>query len=94
MPLFGPSPFQAAKELKVSQRQNALDEAEKALNLIPVHPEEQLILTTPAWKLAEKIKNGEWTSLTVVAAFARRCIETHNDINTFTEGFPKSIVLM
>ena len=94
MPLFGPSAFQVAKELKLSQRQKALDEAEKALTQIPVHSEEELILETPAWQLAEKIRNGQWTSLIVVAAFARRCIETHKDINTLTEGTLKLIVLI
>jgi len=88
MPLFGPSFFESTREQKLAQRQSAIDKATAALALIPVHASESEILKSPAWQLAAKIASKDWSALTVVAAFARRCIETHNDLNTLTEGIP------
>lgn len=89
MPLFGPS-FESVRDKKLSQRQATLDKASEQLSSIPVHPQEDSILATPAWQLAEKIKSKEWSSLTVVAAFSRRCIATQNDLNCLTEGSTKT----
>lgn len=86
MPLFGTSFFESTRDQKLAQRQSAIDKATAALALIPVHPSEPEILKSPAYQLAAKIASKDWTALTVVAAFARRCIETHNDLNTLTEG--------
>jgi hypothetical protein len=87
MPLFGPSFFESVRDQKLSQRQAALSKASEKLSSIPIHPQEDVILATPAWQLAEKIKSKEWTSLIVVAAFSRRCIQAQNDLNCLTEGF-------
>ena len=86
MPLFGPSFFESTRDKKLAERQDALDKASKALDKIPIHPNEETILNTPAYQLADKIKSKEYSTLTVVAAFSRRCLETHNDINCLTEG--------
>ena len=86
MPLFGPSQFTSARETKLSQRRSALERASKALTAIPEHPKENLILSTPAQELTQKIRDKEWTSLMVVAAFARRCLATQEDLNCLTEG--------
>ena len=73
---------------KLAQRQSAIDKATAALALIPVDPSEPEILKSPAWQLAAKIASKDWSAVTVVAAFARRSIEAHNDLNTLTEGSP------
>ena len=86
MPLFGPSFFESTRDKKLAERQDALDKASKALDKIPIHPNEETILNTPAYQLADKIKSKEYSTLTVVAAFARRCLETHNETNCLTEG--------
>jgi hypothetical protein len=86
MPLFGPSQYESARELKLSQRQAALDRASEYLSAIPEDAKEELILTTSASQLAAKIRKKEWTSLAVVAAFARRCIATQEELNCLTEG--------
>ena len=88
MPLFGPSFFESTRDKKLADRQDALDKASKALNKIPVHPNEETILNTPAYQLADKIKAKEYPTLAVVAAFARRCVETHNETNCLTESPP------
>ena len=89
MPLFGPSFFESTRDQKLADRQDALDKASKALDTIPVHPNEEAIVNTSAYQLAGKIKAKEYSTLAVVAAFARRCIETHNETNCLTEGpFP------
>jgi len=86
MPLFGPSTFETAREQKLSQRQKALDKAAEVLFQYPFHPKEDALLLSPAYEIAEKIKAKLWTSEEVVVAFARRCLETHHDLNTLTEG--------
>ena len=86
MSFFGPSFFESVKEKKQNERKNAIDRASKILSELPVSPEADTILTAPAWQIAEKIKSREWSSLTVVTTFARRCIEAHNDTNCLTEG--------
>ena len=86
MPLFGPSVFTSTRAQKLAQRQSALGKATKQLSLLPIHPLESEILKTPASQLAANIAAKEYSSLTVVTAFARRALETHNDLNTLTEG--------
>lgn len=86
MPLFGPSAFTSAREKKLSQRQAALDKASEALSGVPVHPQEELICTTSARDLSRKITSKEWSSLTVVAAFARRLLAAQAELNCLTEG--------
>lgn len=88
MPLFGPSSYESVRDKKLSDRQSAIDLASKALSTLPVHPNEDTIITIPARELAEKIKAKEYSTLTVVAAFARRCIATQNELNCLTEGSP------
>src|SRR5436190_3900626 len=85
---FGPSFFESARDKKLSDRQSALDAASEALSKIPIHPEEERILDTPACELADKIKSNKYLALTVVAAFARQCIATHNETNCLTESCP------
>jgi hypothetical protein len=85
MPFFRPS-YKSIRDGKLSTRQNAIDEASKLLSTLPVHPNEESILTCPAFELAEKIKSKEYSSTAVVAAFARRCITAHNELNYLTEG--------
>jgi len=86
MGLFGPSAFEKARDAKLAQRQKALDEAEEELANIPPHPEEEIIAKTPAWQLAENIRDKSYTSLDVVAAFARRCLFAQKETNCLTEG--------
>jgi hypothetical protein len=86
MPLFGPSHFASAKEHKQVQRKNALDKATELISKVPISPEEEIILTTPAWELAQQIKAGRWSSVTVVGAYARRCLTAQNECNCLTEG--------
>jgi hypothetical protein len=86
MPLFGPSVFTSTRAQKLAQRQSALDKATKQLSLLPIHPLEPEILKTPASQLAANIAAKDYSSLTVVTAFARRALETHNDLNALTEG--------
>ena len=87
MPLLGPSYFASARAQKLAQRQSALDKANSQLSLLPTDPLESEILKTPASQLAANIAAKDYSSLTVVSAFARRALETHNDLNTLTEGF-------
>ena len=88
MPLFGPSFYESTRDKKLADRQDALDKASKALDKIPIHPNEEAILNTPAYQLADKIKAKEYSTFIVVAAFARRCVETHNETNCLTESSP------
>ena len=88
MGLFGPSTFEAARDQKLAQRQKALDKAAQVLAEYPSDPKEEVILLTPAYEIAEKIKSKQWTSVEVVVAFARRSLETHDELNTLTEGNP------
>jgi hypothetical protein len=90
MPLFGPSYFESQREIKLTQRQNALDASSEALSSIPIHPNEPEILSTPAYLLSSKIASNEWSSLVVVAAFARQCISVHDETNCLTEGLPSN----
>jgi hypothetical protein len=86
MPLFGPSQFESLREHKQTQRKNALGKARDLISRVPVHSEEETILTTSAWELAEKIKAKRWSSATVVTAYARRCLATQDESNCLTEG--------
>jgi hypothetical protein len=86
MPLFRPSFYSSTRDKKLSQREEALNDASTLLSEIPIDPEEDTILTTPAWSIHEKIKAKEWTSLQVVAAFSRRLITTQKESNCLTES--------
>ena len=86
MPLFGPSSYKSTRDQKLAERQTAIDKASKLLSTLPVHPNEDTILATPAWELAEKIKSKDYSTLEVVTAFARRSIKTHDELNCLTEG--------
>lgn len=86
MPLFGPSYFESAKTRKQTECKNALEKASELLANLPVCAQDDAILAAPAWQIAEKIRSKEWSTLTVVTAFARRCIAAHNDLNCLTES--------
>lgn len=86
MPLFGPSKFVSARDSKLSQRSKALDAATQLLAEIPIHAQEDVIVNTPAYELASKIKAKEWSSHVVVAAFARQCLAAQEKTNCLTEG--------
>jgi hypothetical protein len=86
MPLFGSSLYKSTRDQKLAARQAAIDKASTLLSAIPIHPNEDTILATPAWELAEKVKSKEYSTLAIVAAFSRRCIETHDELNCLTEG--------
>jgi len=86
MPFFGPSFHESVRDKKLSQRQEALDKALGILAEIPVNPEEDVIIATPAHELADKIKSKQWSASTVVAAYARQCVAAHDELNCLTEG--------
>jgi hypothetical protein len=86
MPLFGPSEFESLREHKQKQRKIALEKARDLISHVPVHAEEETILTTPAWELAKQVKATRWSSATVVTAYARRCLAAQDEINCLTEG--------
>jgi hypothetical protein len=86
MPLFGPSEYVSTKHTKLSQRSKALETASKLLAEIPVHAQEDIIVTTPITDLAGKIRAKVWSSLDVVAAFSRRCLAAQEQTNCLTEG--------
>ena len=94
MPLFGPSQFESLRDHKQTQRKNALEKARDLISQVPVHSEEETILTTPAWELAEKIKAKRWSSATVVTAYARRCLAAQDESNCLTEGSVVNHVLL
>lgn len=80
------SAFKTTRAQKQAQRTAALEKAEEVLGTIPVSPNADEILKSPAVLVAEKIRATEWSTTEVVATFARRCIEAHNDLNCLTEG--------
>jgi hypothetical protein len=86
MLLFEPSNYTSKRDAKLAERQKELDKATEALALVPVHPDDETILRTPAYEIAEKVAGKEWTCLAVVAAFARQCIDVQKDTNCLTEG--------
>ena len=92
MPFFSSS-YQKVRDQKLAQRRAAIAAAETALATIPVSKDADEILKSPAYAIADKIKAREWTTLEVVATFARRCIETHHDINCLTEGTVHTILV-
>ena len=91
MGLFGPSLFETIRSNKDAQRTEAIHKASQLIASLPVHSEEEIIIKSPAWELAEKIKAGQWSACTVVTAFARRCIEAHKETNCLTESNFKNI---
>lgn len=93
MALFGPSKYVSARDAKLAQRSKALAAATQLVAEIPVHAQEDVIVNTPAHELASKIKAKEWSSLVVVAAFARQCLAAQEKTNCLTEGIPPVTVL-